>query len=123
MANTFAYAEARGGQLRKVALEAVTAARQAADASGGGEVHALLTGAPGIAARAARASLGFNAASNSTLMASEWHRRTGTRTVVAVTRSAGDPRIFLVSLAILTSSEQSPSSLKEPMWGRRLKAI
>jgi len=53
MANTFAYAEARGGQLRKVALEAVTAARQAADASGGGEVHALLTGAPGIAARAA----------------------------------------------------------------------
>ena len=28
-------------------LEAVTAARQAADASGGGEVHALLVGAPG----------------------------------------------------------------------------
>src|SRR4029453_6774146 len=53
MANTFAYAEARGGQLRKVALEAVTAARQASDASGGGEVHALLTGAAGIAAKAA----------------------------------------------------------------------
>ena len=31
----------------KVALEAVTAARQAADASGGGEVHALVVGAPG----------------------------------------------------------------------------
>ena len=41
MADTFAYAEARGGQLRKVALETVTAARQAADAGGGGEVHAL----------------------------------------------------------------------------------
>ena len=53
MANTFAYAEARGGQLRKVALETVTAARQAADAGGGGEVHALLVGAPGVAAKAA----------------------------------------------------------------------
>jgi len=53
MANMFAFAESRGGALRKVALEAVTAARQAADATGGGEVHALLIGAPGIAARAA----------------------------------------------------------------------
>ena len=53
MANTFAYAEVRSGELRKVAFEAVTAARQAADASGGGEVHALVLGAPGIAARAA----------------------------------------------------------------------
>jgi electron transfer flavoprotein alpha subunit len=53
MASTFAFAETRGGELRKVAYEAVTAARQAADASGGGEVHALLLGAPGIAARAA----------------------------------------------------------------------
>jgi electron transfer flavoprotein alpha subunit len=52
MATAFAFAESRGGELRKVALETVTAARQAADASGGGEVHALLVGAPGIAARA-----------------------------------------------------------------------
>ncbi|HET7622027.1 MAG TPA: electron transfer flavoprotein subunit alpha/FixB family protein [Gemmatimonadaceae bacterium] len=52
MANTFAYAETRGGELRRVALEAVTAARQLADASGGGEVHALVVGAPGVAARA-----------------------------------------------------------------------
>ncbi|MGZ8392373.1 MAG: electron transfer flavoprotein subunit alpha/FixB family protein, partial [Gemmatimonadales bacterium] len=35
-----------------VALETVTAARQAADASGGGEVHAMLIGGPGIATRA-----------------------------------------------------------------------
>ncbi|HEU4631388.1 MAG TPA: electron transfer flavoprotein subunit alpha/FixB family protein [Gemmatimonadaceae bacterium] len=53
MANTFAYAETRGGELRKVALEAVTAARQLADATGGGEVHALLVGAPGVEAHAA----------------------------------------------------------------------
>jgi electron transfer flavoprotein alpha subunit len=51
MATTFAFAESRDGNLRKVAFEAVTAARSAADASGGGEVHALLLGAPGIAAR------------------------------------------------------------------------
>lgn len=52
MANTFAYAETRAGELRRVALEAVTAARQLADASGGGEVHALVIGAPGVAAKA-----------------------------------------------------------------------
>ena len=33
MATTFAFAESRGGELRKVAFEAVTAARQAADGS------------------------------------------------------------------------------------------
>ena len=53
MATFFAFAESRGGDLRKVAFEAVTAARKAADASGGGEVHALLIGAPGVSARAA----------------------------------------------------------------------
>lgn len=52
MAQTFAFAESRGGELRKVAFEAVSAARKAADASGGGEVHALVIGAPGIGARA-----------------------------------------------------------------------
>jgi electron transfer flavoprotein alpha subunit len=52
MATMFAFAESRGGELRKVAFEAVTAARQAADASGGGEVHVLVAGAPGIAAKA-----------------------------------------------------------------------
>ena len=52
MAATFAFAETRSGELRKVAFEAVTAARQAAEASGGGEVHALVLGAPGIAGHA-----------------------------------------------------------------------
>lgn len=52
MAAMLALAESRGGALRRVAFEAVTAARRAADATGGGEVHALLFGAPGIAASA-----------------------------------------------------------------------
>ncbi|MEO5589582.1 MAG: electron transfer flavoprotein subunit alpha/FixB family protein, partial [Gemmatimonadaceae bacterium] len=51
MANILAYAESRNGELRKVALEAVTAARKLADATGG-EVHALLAGAPGIGGKA-----------------------------------------------------------------------
>jgi electron transfer flavoprotein alpha subunit len=51
MANVLAFAEVRGGELRKVALEVVTAARALADAEGG-EVHALLLGAPGIASKA-----------------------------------------------------------------------
>ena len=54
MANVFAFAESRGGEVRKAGLEAVTAARQIADQTGGGEVHALLAGAPGIAAQAQR---------------------------------------------------------------------
>lgn len=52
MANVLVFAEVRAGELRKVALEAVTAARQLADQSGGGSVHAVLAGAPGIASKA-----------------------------------------------------------------------
>ncbi|HLA14017.1 MAG TPA: hypothetical protein VJZ25_03255, partial [Gemmatimonadaceae bacterium] len=52
MANIFAFVETRGTDLRKVGLEATTAARMLADASGGGEVHALVIGPPGIAAKA-----------------------------------------------------------------------
>ena len=52
MANVLVFAETRNGEVRKVALEAVTAGRTLADASGGGEVHALLAGAPGVGAKA-----------------------------------------------------------------------
>ncbi len=52
MAPILAFAESRNGELRKVAFEVVTAARQAADVAGGNEVHAVLIGAPGIAERA-----------------------------------------------------------------------
>jgi electron transfer flavoprotein alpha subunit len=48
MSNVLVYAETRDGSLRKVALEAVTAARSFVDASGGGEVHAIVIGPPGV---------------------------------------------------------------------------
>jgi electron transfer flavoprotein alpha subunit len=54
MANIFAFVETRGTDVRKVGLEAVTAARMLADKSGRGEVHALLMGPPGIAGKAAQ---------------------------------------------------------------------
>jgi electron transfer flavoprotein alpha subunit len=54
MANIFAFVETRGTDVRKVGLEAVTAARMLADKSGGGEVHALVVGPPGIAAKASQ---------------------------------------------------------------------
>ncbi len=53
MANVFAFAESRGGELRRAGLEAVTAARAVADSTGG-QVHAMIAGAPGIAAHVAR---------------------------------------------------------------------
>ena len=54
MANVFAFVETRGTDVRKVGLESVTAARMLADKSGGGEVHALLLGPPGIAVKASQ---------------------------------------------------------------------
>ena len=51
MANIFAFAESRNGKARKAALEVVTAARSLADSTGG-EVHALIAGAPGIGGEA-----------------------------------------------------------------------
>jgi len=48
------FAETRGVELRKVALESVTAGRALADALGGGEVHALLAGPPGVGAKVAQ---------------------------------------------------------------------
>ncbi len=56
MANVFAFVESRGADVRKVGLEAVTAARMMADSpgGGGGEVHALVLGPPGIAVKAAQ---------------------------------------------------------------------
>jgi electron transfer flavoprotein alpha subunit len=51
MANVLAHAETRAGDLRKVAFEAVTAARALADMERG-EVHAILFGGPGIGAKA-----------------------------------------------------------------------
>ena len=52
MANVLVFAETRGSEVRKVALEAVTAARALADATGGGEVHAVLAGPSGVSSKA-----------------------------------------------------------------------
>ena len=52
MPNVFAFVETRGSEIRKVGLEAVSAARMLADKLGGGEVHALVMGPPGVAAKA-----------------------------------------------------------------------
>jgi len=52
MANVFAFVETRGNDLRKIGLEAVTAARAVADTTGG-SVDAFIAGAPGIGAHAA----------------------------------------------------------------------
>ena len=51
MPNILVYAESRGADLRKIAFEAVTAGRSLADAMGG-EVHAIVCGAPGIGSKA-----------------------------------------------------------------------
>jgi electron transfer flavoprotein alpha subunit len=53
MSNVLVFAETRGNALRKVAPEAVTAARQLADATGGGEVHAMVFGTSGVGSVAA----------------------------------------------------------------------
>jgi electron transfer flavoprotein alpha subunit len=53
MANILVFAETRGTDLRKIAGEAVSVGRRLADASGGGEVHALVAGPPGVAQKAA----------------------------------------------------------------------
>jgi electron transfer flavoprotein alpha subunit len=53
MSNVLVFAETRDGALRKVALEAVTAARAFVDGSGGGEVHAIVVGPSGVANSAA----------------------------------------------------------------------
>ncbi len=49
--NVFAFAESRGGEVRRAGLETVTAARAVADALGG-SVVAMIAGAPGIGAHA-----------------------------------------------------------------------
>ncbi|MEO7083799.1 MAG: electron transfer flavoprotein subunit alpha/FixB family protein [Gemmatimonadaceae bacterium] len=52
MSNVLVFAETRDGALRKIALEATTAARAFADSTGGGEVHAIVIGPAGVGAAA-----------------------------------------------------------------------
>ena len=52
MRNILVFAESRGGELRKVAFEAVTAGRRLASETGGA-VHAVVAGVTGVASKAA----------------------------------------------------------------------
>ena len=56
MPNILVVAEARGGEIRKVTFELITAARKLA---AGGEVHAVLAGPPGISTALAGATTAF----------------------------------------------------------------
>ena len=56
MANVFAFAETRDGELRKIGLEAVTAARTVADATGGA-VNAFVAGVSGVESLAAQLAM------------------------------------------------------------------
>ncbi|MBC7895573.1 MAG: electron transfer flavoprotein subunit alpha/FixB family protein [Cytophagaceae bacterium] len=84
MPNILVVAETRGGEPRKVALEALAAARSLADQVGGA-VHAILAGPPGMAAKAA--TLGAHGAD-----------------VVAITEHAGLANYDAESMAALVAA-------------------
>ncbi len=95
MANFLAVAEARNGELRKVAHEAITAAKALA---GGGDVHALLMGGPGIAAKAA--SLGECGASTVFVVEHEalaQHNPEAASAIIAAQVKAGGYRGVILS--------------------------
>ena len=95
MANFLAVAEARNGELRKVAHEAITAAKALA---GGGEVHAILMGGSGIAAKAA--SLGECGASTVFVVEHEalaQHNPEAASAIIAAKVKAGGYRGVILS--------------------------
>ena len=95
MPNVLAFAEARGGELRKVAFEAVSAARALA---GDGEVHAVLVGAPGITARAASlGEYGADVVFVTEHPALEHYNAEATAALVAARVGAGAYRAAIVS--------------------------
>ena len=80
------------------------------------------TTTPGAAAKIALASSAVSFFSVSMFTLSEWHRNTGTRTVVAVTLMSGSS-ILCVSFTIFISSLVYALSRKTSMCGRQLNAI
>ena len=98
MPNILAVAESRGGELRRVAFEAVTAARALAN---GGEVHAIVFGAPGIAAKAA--ALGEYGASTVHVCEdasfANYNPETMAATIAALTTS-GSYRVVVLSASV-----------------------
>ena len=86
-AHVLAFAESRGGELRRAALEAVTAARRIADTRGG-QVHAILFGAAGIGAHAS--ALGAHGADRVLVVEHAGFALNNPEAVAAVTISAED---------------------------------
>ena len=117
MANIFAFAEARNGELRKVALEAVTAASKLADATGG-EVHALLVGPPGIAAKAtSSASTERTSCSSARMPGFALYNPEATAALAADRIKSGGYRA-----AIFATSAEGPRSRAASCWKARLRA-
>lgn len=97
MPNVLAFAESRGGELRKVAFEAVAAARQVADQVGG-EVHAIVVGPAGVAARAAAlAEYGADVIVTSEDAGFANYSPEATAALVAARVTAGDYRAVIFS--------------------------
>jgi electron transfer flavoprotein alpha subunit len=103
MANVFAFAETRNGELRKIGLEAVTAARAVAEATGG-EVHAFVAGAPGIAAVAGQlAKHGADAVIVAENTAFEKYNPEAVAAIVAERIRAGGYRVAIFPTSALGS--------------------
>mmetsp|Transcript_479 Transcript_479/g.1808 ORF Transcript_479/g.1808 Transcript_479/m.1808 type:complete len:223 (-) Transcript_479:487-1155(-) len=79
---------------------------------------------PGASAKAARAlaSRSGTSSSKARLTASQWARRTGTRTQVTAVRKSGSLKIFFVSTTILVSSSLYPVSRSTgALWEKRFQ--
>lgn len=100
MADLLVVAETRAGALRKVALEVVSAARQAADAAGGA-VHVLVCGGPGTGTVAE--ALGRHGADRIHLVEhdalAEYNAEAVAATATALARSTG-ARVVLFSASV-----------------------
>ncbi len=95
MPNVLVFAETRGGELRKVAFEAVTAARQLATQLGG-EVHAVLAGASGVAGNAsALAEHGADVVYACEHEAFAYYNAEASAALVAERAGAGDYRVVV----------------------------
>ena len=103
MANIFAFAETRSGELRKIGLEAITAARTLADETGG-SVDAFVAGAPGVAGLAPQlAKYGADTVIVAEHPAFDKYNPEGVAAIVADRIRAGDYRVAIFPTSALGS--------------------
>ena len=97
MPNILVFAESRGSELRKVAFEAVTAARALADQLGGAEVHAIVLGPSGIGGKAPQlAQHGADVVLIAEHAAFERYAREATAATIADTAKSGGYRAVVI---------------------------